>query len=261
MIFVADNLQITDPVIDQSVKQEDPAPIQALVRRCEAAGAEAIDINSGPMTKTPEKMGFMVAAVQAVTDLPVLIDTANPLAMTEGLRASRKTSIINGFSLEPVKLAEILPLAGEFDVEIIGYLLDSHSHVPPDAAGRLEVAMAVFEAAGSAGVPPSRLIIDPVVAPAAWTDGVVQNREILSVIRQLPDLIGEPVRTIGGLSNLTTGGAPLSKRRLLERSYLPMLAAAGLSFALMNVLHEETMAVARACRALTSGGIFAWEAL
>ena len=53
----------------------------------------------------------------------------------------------------------------------------------------------------------------------------------------LPDLLGAPVRTIAGLSNLdhrrTGSQDPLS---LPQKAFLPMLAAAGLDTILMNVL-------------------------
>lgn len=262
MIIVADNLQITHPVIDKAVRESDPTPVRDLVRRCEAAGAQAIDINSGPLTKDPEsRMTFLVETVQAVTDLPVFIDTANPKAMAAGLTANRKTAVINGFSLEPVKLAEILPLAKAYEVDIVGYLLYENGHVPAGADDRLGVAVAVFEAVQAAGVDPDRLIIDPIVAPVVWADGMAQNREILTVIRQLPELLGFPVRTMAGLSNLTTGGGPTDKKRLLERTYLPMLAAAGLSYALLNVFHDKTVRTAKACEVVMKEGVFSWGAV
>jgi hypothetical protein len=38
-----------------------------------------------------------------------------------------------------------------------------------------------------------------------------------------------------------------------------MLAEAGLSMVLMNMLHKETVAAAKACRSLLHSSIFAWE--
>ena len=100
MILVADNLQITNPLIQQAVDQMDPEPIETLVQHCEEAGAEAIDINSGPLTREPEKkMTFLIETVQSVTDLPILIDTVNPKAIKAGLQASKSNKIINGFSI------------------------------------------------------------------------------------------------------------------------------------------------------------------
>lgn len=262
MILVADNLQITNPVIEKAVRDMAPDPIQDMVRQCEAAGAQMIDINSGPLSRDPErKMAFLVEAVQSVSDLPVLIDTANPKAMAAGLHANKKQAIINGFSLEPLKLEQILPLAKEYDADIIGYLLYPNSHVPNDETERLGVAVSLFEEFQKAGLDKERLIIDPIIAPVIWQNGNFQDMEILSVLLHLPELLGFPVRTIGGLSNLTTGKGPKDRKRLLERTYLPMLAASGLSMVMLNMFHEETLRVARACNVLQDDKIFAWDAL
>lgn len=84
-----------------------------------------------------KEMEFMVETVQEVSDLPILIDIANPKALEAGLRVSRNKAIINGFSLEPAKLEPILPLTKKFETDIIGYLLYPNGHVPPYGAERL----------------------------------------------------------------------------------------------------------------------------
>ncbi len=262
MIIVADNIQITNSAIENALKNMRPELIQEMAKKCEAAGAEMLDINSGPLPRDPEaKMTFLVEAVQDVSDLPILIDTANPKAVEAGLRANRKTAVINGFSLEPAKLESILPLAKKFDADIIGYLLYPNSHVPPDEAERLNVAMELYNEFQNAGLDKNRLIIDPVVVPVLWQNGNIQAMEVMSVIKTLPDLLGFDVRTIAGVSNLTTGKGNRDKKLVLERAYLPMLAAAGLSMALLNVFHSETIRTARACNALTDPMIFTWEAV
>ncbi|WP_300458157.1 hypothetical protein [Desulfobacula sp.] len=58
----------------------------------------------------------------------------------------------------------------------------------------------------------NRIIIDPVVPPLVWADGIVQARAVLNVIRMLPDLLGFNVRTIAGISNLTTGAGHNDKK-------------------------------------------------
>lgn len=260
MRLVADNLQITLPAIQQAVHDLDPDPIQNLVKRCVAAGAQAIDINSGPLPRGSEKkMTFLVEAVQTSTDLPLLLDTTNPAALEAGLRAGRNQMIINGFSLEAEKLAAILPLAKTYDADIIGYLLNPNGHVPVNASGRMEAAVRLYGEFQKAGLDDNRLIIDPVIAPLMWPDGARQNMDVLTVLRDLPDLLGFSVRTIAGVSNLTTGGGPLAKRLLLERSFVPMLAAAGLTMALVNVFHGETITTIHACNSLTDGRVFTWE--
>lgn len=260
MILVADNLQITHRVVARAVEDMNPEPIQALVKQCIGAGAQMLDINSGPLTREPErKMSFLVETVQSVTDLPVLLDTTNPKALAAGLSSSKNKTLINGFSLEPARLEHILPLAKRFDTDIIGYLLYPHGQVPRDEEERISIAIELFSEIEKAGLSPEQLIIDPIIAPVLWENGHMQNAGILNVIRNLPDLLGVPVRTIAGISNLTTGQGVSEKKLLLERTYLPMLAAAGLNMALLNIFHAETVKTAKAASALLSTAIFSWE--
>ncbi len=262
MFLAADNLQITDPKVARAVELMDPGPIRDLVKRCVKSGADAVDINPGPLKKDPgQKMKFLVETVQSVTDLPLLLDTTNPDALAAGLAASSNPVIINGFSLEPARIERILPLAVEFDADIIGYLLSPDSRVPVDEAGCFEIASELLVCAEKSGLNPERLIIDPVVAPLVWENGARHNRDILSVIRNLGELYGFPVRTIAGLSNLTSGPAPYAARLTMETAFLAMMADAGLSIALLNIFHTQTVACARACNILLTSDIFAWEEL
>jgi 5-methyltetrahydrofolate corrinoid/iron sulfur protein methyltransferase len=261
MILVADNLTVTNRSIANAIDAMDAGPICDLVFQCERASAEAIDLNPGPLTKNPEeKMAFLVATVQSVSGLPLLLDTTNPRALEAGLKASRNPAIINGFSLERQKLAHILPLAKLYDVDIIGYLLYPNGQVPTGEEDLVQIALDLYGEFKKAGIQDSHLIIDPVVAPLMWGNGMLHNQNILSVIRSLPDLLGFPVRTIAGISNLTSGPEPVGKKRLAEQAFIPMLAAAGLTFGLFNVLIPDTVRVARMCQMLLSANVFSWAA-
>jgi 5-methyltetrahydrofolate corrinoid/iron sulfur protein methyltransferase len=260
MRLIADNLQITNPDIEKAVAGFHPDPVQELVLACEKAGADMIDINVGPLPRDGDKkMEFLVNAVQEVSDLPILLDTANPRAIEAGLKAGRNHVMINGFSPEPNKVEFILPLAKKYDADIIGYLLDPGGQVLPGADERLQVAVELLAAFQKAGIDEERLIIDPLVVPVNWQDGHLQAGEVLQTIRNLPDVLGYKIRTVVGLSNLTAGAGHRPGRRLLEQVYLSMLAAAGLDMVLLNIFHAETAASAKAADALISQKPFAWN--
>jgi 5-methyltetrahydrofolate corrinoid/iron sulfur protein methyltransferase len=260
MILIADNLQITRQIVSDAIQHQNPDTLQALVRAMEAAGAEAIDLNTGPLGRDADRqMTFCVETVQAATDLPLLIDTANPEAMKAGLEANRKVVVINGISLEPQKLGSILPLAVAYDVDIIGYLLDERSQMPPNLDERMAIALELLQRCLAAGLRSEQLILDPVVAPLIWQDGLQRNRDLLEIIRRLPQLFDFPVRTVAGLSNLTTGQQALGPKQRLEQTYLSMLASAGLSWVLLDIHHRETVTSAGICRMLLRDDVFAWN--
>jgi 5-methyltetrahydrofolate corrinoid/iron sulfur protein methyltransferase len=260
MLLIAENLQITNSTVRDALDRMDPLPVRDMAKRCVAAGAEALDINSGPLRKRPEEhMRFLVETVRSVTDLPLFIDTVNPAAIGAALEAATGRVIINGFSLAPEKLEKILPLAVRNEAEIIGYLLGPDGHVPPDVDGRLTRAVELFQAYTAAGGEPSRLVIDPIAVPLSWENGGAQARAVLDVVRMLPDVLGFPVRSIVGLSNLTSGASRHKGRLPVERTYLAMLAASGLDMALVNIFHAQTVQTARTCRLITRSGVFAWE--
>lgn len=259
MKLIADNLRITQPDIARALERKDPLPVQEMVKKCARKNPWAIDVNTGPLGRDPENgMRFFMEAVQAVTALPLFVDTSNPAAMAAGIEAAENRTVLNGFSLEPRKLSQILPLAKIYDVDIVGFLLYPDSRVPKDASQRLEIALSLFDAVDKAGVDRERVIVDPVIPPLAWEDGVVQAREVLETIRALPDLLGFPVRTIGGISNLATGAPDPEKKRRVSQGYLAMLASAGLDYALIDILDDELIKTARTADILSSERLFAW---
>ncbi len=259
MLVASDNIQITRKKISDALIAKDPAPIQKIVLKCQRNGADIIDINTGPLGKNAEEdMAFFINAVQDVTHLPLMIDTANPDAMAAGLSCCSNKTIINGFSLEPDKMNRILPLAKKYDSDIVGYLLTEKSRVPGDRNERLEIAISLFNAVTHQGLNPSNLIIDPVLVPLIWDNGTFQAMEVIEVVRTLHDLLGFPVRTIIGLSNLTSGHGPLNEKRTMEKTYAGMIAGAGIDIILMNTNHIETMAIAKNGSTLHKKSVFAW---
>ncbi len=259
MKLIADNLRITKPAIQKALKTFDPEPIQACARHCTQKKPCAIDVNTGPLTRNPKQsMQFFIQSIEAVSDLPLVIDTSNPIAMQTGLETAKNPTIINGYSLEPKKLDLILPLAKEFNTDIIGFLLYPDSQVPKDENQRMEVTLELFEKAEACGVPKESIIIDPIIPPLAWDDGITQARSVLKFLYTLPDLLGFNARTIAGVSNLTTGAKSRDKKQLIDANYLAMLASAGLDYALLDIFNKDLVQSAAAADILTRETLFSW---
>jgi len=240
MLLVADNLTGAHPRVTRALRDLDPQPLQDLARRCAAAGARMLDLNPGYLSpRFEDRMAFFVDAVQEVTDLPLILDSPNPRVLTRGLAACRDKPLLNALTLEEAKLQEILPLAVEHRTQMVLLLLDDKSQPPPSLEGKVAVALELRERALDAGLTDQQLIFDPVLPNLRWPDAWPQTGAGLRMVRYLASgaLFGTPARTMVGLSNLRSGLRKIYPVQM-EISVLALLAGAGLSLALIDVLDQ-----------------------
>lgn len=234
-------------MVAAALKELNPAPLQELARRLEAAGAGILDLNPGYLpTRHEDRMAFMAEAVQQVSRLRLMLDSPNPAVLAKGLAVCDQTPVLNALTLEEAKLREILPLAAAHDADLVLLLLDERSFSPPSLEGKVAVAMQLREAALAAGVKEERLIFDPVMPNLTWPDAYARVGEIIKLVRLLADgaLFQSSARTMVGLSNLRSGLRHTYPGKL-EEAFLYMLAGAGLSWVLADVLQPEIMETVR----------------
>jgi 5-methyltetrahydrofolate corrinoid/iron sulfur protein methyltransferase len=247
LIIAADNLNILNPEVARALNDLDPRPLQELARRCEAAGANLIDINPGFLPpRRHDRMAFMVEAVQQVTRLRLILDSPSAPVLARGLAVAQAPPILNACTLEADKLREILPLAAQHRTDLVLLLLDARSQPAPSLEGKITLALALREHALAAGLSDAQLIYDPVLPNLTWPDAWAQVGEVVKAIRLLHggDLWGEPARTLAGLSNLRSGLRPTYPVRV-EETVLGVLAGAGLTMALVDVLQPGLMETVR----------------
>ena len=84
-----------------------------------AAGVHILDINAGVPSAVPQKIApeLMVRAletVQAVTDIPLCIDSSVVPALIAGLKAAKGRPIVNSMTGEEDRLESILPVVAEY---------------------------------------------------------------------------------------------------------------------------------------------------
>ena len=105
---------------------------------------------------------------------------------------------------------------------------------------------------------PVQALVKACEARGAWADGIVQAREVVTVIRTLPDFLGFSVKTIGGISNLGTNAPDRAARLVIEQSYVAMLASAGLDYALLDILNTDLVRAAKVSGILAKENFFSW---
>lgn len=231
--------------LQQALREGDSAyPCSQAVAQSEA-GAEILDVNAGlPGIDEAATLERLVKDLQAVTDLPLQLDSSNPEALSRALRIYNGKPIVNSVNGEQKTLDAILPLCKKYGAAVVGLTLDEKG-IPTSAEARFAIAERIVQAATAAGIPREDIYIDCLTLTAsAQQEGAVQTLEALTHCKRE---LG--VRTVLGVSNISFG---LPCRSYLNTTFLTMAMAAGLDLAIMNPNTPEMMAAVRSYRVLTA---------
>jgi cobalamin-dependent methionine synthase I len=240
MVIIGENIHVIAQAISTAIKERDARVIQDLAKAETKGGANYVDLNVGPMKKdTEETMEWLVNTVQEATDLPLSIDTMNPVAMEAGLKACKKRPLLNSASGKSDSKEQMLPLAKKYDCNVVISVITDKG-MPPDVDSKIESIMDTVSYANELGIPNEDIWVDPIILPVS-TAGEGQKFAVvcLEFIKILQDVLPEIKSTVG-LSNVSNG-VPDDLRPLLNRTYLIMLDRNGLYSAIADPLDEEFM--------------------
>lgn len=260
MELICENINVVDPLLAPALADMDAEPIIGLIEDTARQGITIFDLNVGSHPhKAPLLMAFLLEKIfPSFPRLAVCLDTTNTRALEVGLSLAsqqQRPVIVNALSLEDKKWDQVLPLLQEYEQSQVVLLLMT-PQVPRDADARLVAALEGCARLVQAGIPLDRLIIDPVIVPLGWGDGHLHSGEILKFLSLLPQALSQPVKTMVGLSNITTRSTGRTGRQDVEVVFLSMLAAVGLDYALVNVRHRPLFRTARLIRSLQGREIF-----
>ena len=240
MIIIGENIHVIAKEVSIAIRERDAKVIQDLSKVQTEAGADYIDLNVGPMKKDPEEtMKWLVDVVQEVTDLPLSIDTMNPVAMEAGLKACKKRPLLNSASGKRDSKEQMLPLAGKYNCDVVVSVMTDKG-MPPDVDSKIESILDTVAYANELGIPNEDVWIDPIILPVS-TAGEGQRFAVicLEFIKILQDVL-PGVKSTVGLSNVSNG-VPAPLRPILNRTYLMMLDRNGLYSAIADPLDGEFM--------------------
>lgn len=239
MILIGEELNVMSKEISRAIKERDPGPIRECVVGQTRNGMDYLDLNVGPVTKDPgETMEWLVKTVQEFTDLPLCLDTTNPVAMEAGLKVCRKKALINSASGASESKEKMLPLAPKYSAGVVLSVIND-AGLPSDADERASSILESAAFANELGIPNEDIWIDPVLLPVG-----VDQRQVaayLEFIQMIPDL-APGAKSVCGLSNLSYG-APKGLRGLLNRTFLVMIGRYGQHSAIVSGLDEELIRI------------------
>ncbi len=239
MILIGESINVMSKTIGPALKERNPKPVQELAKAEAETGVDYLDLNIGPARKAgDELMTWVVNTVQEVTDLPLSLDTTNPVAMEAGLKVHKGRALINSISL--ARMDEELPLAKKYNAYLIG-LLWGKEGMPRDANERALLAVDFIYKANEMGIPNQDIWIDPIVTPVSVE--INQVKACLEFMDMLGDIAPECKSTVG-LSNISNG-TPAHLRPYLNRTYLMMLLRYGLHSAIVDAFDSELIKIAK----------------
>lgn len=245
MIVIGEKINGTRKDVAAAVAARDVDFIQALAHRQVEGGSHYLDVNAGTSPeREPDDMAWLVETIQAVTDVPLCLDSANPRALKAGLALARKTPIINSVSGEKKRIEGVMPLALEYKTGLILLALDDTVGIPVTAAGRLEIVHRLAAMAKEGGLREDQLFFDPLVTAISTGDNnaLITFDAIAQVRRAYPE-----AHVTCGLSNISFG-MPL--RSLINQTFMAMCIQVGLDSAIIDPNDRNLMGVLLAAEAL-----------
>ncbi|MBN1370270.1 MAG: dihydropteroate synthase [Dehalococcoidaceae bacterium] len=249
MLIIGENINATRKEVAQAITNRDCGFITELVSRMETAGADYIDVNAGsnhPTSKQKqEAMRWLVGTVQSVSCRPLVIDSDEAGVIEAALDIySGENLIINSVTAEESRLCTIGGLASGKNAQLIALAMGA-TGIPDNTRERVENCNKIMQTLYKIGMQPEDVYFDPLVMPVSvdQAQALVTLDTIRAIKKEIPG-----AKTVMGLSNISFG---LPGRKLINRTFLAMAAAAGLDGAILDPLDTRMMSLARAADVLT----------
>ena len=204
----------TDRILKEALQQQDD-------------GAHILDVNVGlPGLDEAAKFEELIPAIQAVTDLPLQIDTSSPEAMERAVRLYNGKPMLNSVNGKKESMEAIFPIVKKYGGVVVGLCLDEEG-IPADAEGRIRIARKIIDTAASYGIAKKDIVIDALALTVSADAG--SARVTLETLRRLRDELG--VATVLGVSNISFG---LPAREVINSYFFAMALENGLSCGIIN---------------------------
>ncbi len=199
----------------------------------EASGCHLLDVNVGlPEIDEASLLPRAVGEIQAVTPLPLVIDTSDPTAMEAALRIYNGKALVNSVSGKRESIDRIFPLVKKYGGAVICITLDEDG-IPETAEGRVAIAKRIISAAEEYGIDGRDLVFDPLCLTVSTN--INAANETLRAVKMITEM---GYHTSLGVSNVSFG---LPERENINATFLTMALGAGLSAAILNPHSERIM--------------------
>ncbi len=197
-------------------------------------GVHILDVNVGlPEIDEVSMLTTAVCELQAITDLPLQIDTSDPVAMESALRRYNGKAMLNSVNGKAESMKAVFPLAKKYGGLIVALTLDENG-IPETAEGRVAIAKKILDTAKEYGISKKDIIFDPLALTISADKSA--GKETLEAVRIIKDELG--CHTSLGVSNVSFG---LPNREIINSNFFTLALWQGLSGAIMNPYSDEML--------------------
>lgn len=200
----------------------------------QAKGVHVLDVNVGlPGIDEAQMLTNSVCELQCVTDLPLQIDSSDPVAMESALRRYNGKAMINSVNGKKESMNAIFPLVKKYGGFVVALTLDEKG-IPDTVDGRMKIASRILSAAAEYGIKKKDIIFDPL----AMTVSADKMSAVITLetVKRITEQLG--CNTSLGVSNVSFG---LPSRELVNAAFFTTAMENGLSAAIMNPYSARMM--------------------
>lgn len=210
-----------DYILSEGVKQQEK-------------GVHILDVNVGlPDIDEVQMLKETVCELQAVTDLPLQIDTSNTAAMETALRRYNGKAMINSVNGKKESMESVFPLVKKYGGLVVALTLDENG-IPDTAEERVEIAKKILKTAEKYGVEKKDIIFDTLAMTIS-----ADNKAAVATVSSLKTIKNElGCHTSLGVSNVSFG---LPNRDAVNSTFFAIALENGLSAAIMNPYSADMM--------------------
>lgn len=206
-------------------------------------GVHVLDVNAGlPEINEAEVLEKVVHELQTVTNLPLQIDTSDPIAMEKALRCYNGKAMVNSVNGKEESMRAVFPLVKKYGGLIVALTLDENG-IPSNAEKRVEIAEKILKTASEYGISKKDIIFDTLALTISADNTAAIGT--LQALKTIKSNLG--CHTSLGVSNVSFG---LPERDAINGTFFALALENGLSAAIMNPYSADMMKTYYAFRAL-----------
>jgi 5-methyltetrahydrofolate--homocysteine methyltransferase len=223
--------------LKEAMKTGDMEPIRREALKQAEAGADILIISVATFgIDETLVLPRVVQAVVETVDIPLCLESRNPLALEKALTLGLGKPIISSVTGEDPVLDKILPLVKQYGTALVA-MTSGGVGIPKVPQKRLEIARHILDRTAGLGIPREDLLLDCLAESSAVNDqAVLITLETMETVKRETG-----VNLVLGASNVSFG---LPNRLAVNAAFLSLAIRAGLNCAIVDAARMKPVILA-----------------